>query len=199
MPAKRVIDDYAQVQVTTRAQWRRWLGANHAKAPGIWLVRFKKGFGPAPSYDEIVEEALCVGWVDSLPRALDEERTMLLITPRKAKSVWSASNRERVARLLRDGLMRPAGIASVETAKANGSWDALLAAESLELPPALVQAFRGRKVAKANWDAFTEASRRAILQWLLSAKTDATREKRVAEIVAKAAVGKRANFPVDNR
>jgi uncharacterized protein YdeI (YjbR/CyaY-like superfamily) len=194
---RRAIDNFKQVHVTTRAAWRRWLSSHHATSPGIWLVRFKKGYGPAPSYDDIVEEALCVGWVDSLPRALDAERTMLLITPRKPKSVWSAPNRERVARLIASGLMRPAGLAKVEAAKADGSWDALKAAESLELPPALVKAFRGQQRARANWDAFTDASRRAILQWLLSAKTDATREKRVAEIVAKAAVGKRANFPVD--
>jgi uncharacterized protein YdeI (YjbR/CyaY-like superfamily) len=166
-------------------------------SPGIWLVRFKKGFGAAPSYDEVVEEALCVGWVDSLPRALDAERSMLLVTPRKAKSVWSAPNRARVERLTQAGLMRETGLASVATARANGSWDALKAAESLEMPAELVKAFRGQRVARANWDGFTAASRRAILQWLLSAKTDATRAKRVAEIVARAAVGKRANFPSD--
>jgi uncharacterized protein YdeI (YjbR/CyaY-like superfamily) len=199
MPTKRrIIDDFARVEVRTRAEWRQWLGQHHASSPGVWCVTFKKGSGvPSPGYAAIVEEALCVGWVDSLPRALDAERTMLLVTPRKAKSVWSAPNRERVERLLGAGLMRPAGIASVEIAKENGSWESLAAAESLELPADLVKAFRGQRVARANWNAFTPAVRRNILYWVLSAKRAATREKRVAEVVAKAAVGKRANYPAD--
>jgi uncharacterized protein YdeI (YjbR/CyaY-like superfamily) len=197
MAKPRAIDRYEQVHVRTRAEWREWLAAHHAVSPGIWLVRFKQGHGPAPSYDDMVEEALCVGWVDSLPRALDAARSMVLVTPRKPKSVWSAPNRARVARLIEAELMRPAGLAAVERAKGNGSWEALVAAESLELPADLAQAFRGARVARRNWDAFTPASRRNILAWVLSAKTDGTRAKRVALVVSEAALGRRANYPAD--
>lgn len=89
----------------------------------MWLVLPKKRSSyPGPSYDDAVEEALCFGWVDSRTRGLDEERTQLYFTPRKARSNWSASNRARVERLERDGLMREAGRAAVEAAKTNGRW-----------------------------------------------------------------------------
>jgi uncharacterized protein YdeI (YjbR/CyaY-like superfamily) len=197
MARKRVIDDYERVAVQTRAEWRRWLAAEHASSPGIWLVRFKKGCGDAPSYDEVVEEALCFGWVDSLQRKFDVERSMLLVTPRKAKSVWSAPNRERVGRLIAAGLMRPEGLAKVEAAKRDGSWEALMAAESLEVPEDLVAALGAAPEALAAWERFTRASRRNILTWVFSAKRADTRGKRVAEVVAKARVGKRANYPAD--
>jgi uncharacterized protein YdeI (YjbR/CyaY-like superfamily) len=117
------IEDYEQVHAETRAEWRRWLAENHAGAPGVWLVSWKKATGrPAVGYDAAVEEALCFGWIDSMERRIDDERFRLLFTPRRPRSRWSASNVERVERLLAAGLMEPAGIAAVEDAKARGAW-----------------------------------------------------------------------------
>ena len=120
MPAGK---DLPQIEVTSRAQLRDWLEANCAISGSIWLVTWKK---QTPNrhvpYDAIVEEALCFGWVDSLPRKLDEQRTMLLLSPRKLGSAWSAANKARVERLTASGRMTPAGLAAVEAAQADGSW-----------------------------------------------------------------------------
>ena len=111
------------VELDARADWRRWLRANHRRSTGIWLVTPKKSSGrPHVPYDDAVEEALCFGWVDSKVRSVDEERTSLFFTPRTAKSSWSASNVARVEKLERAGLMRAAGRRAVADAKASGRW-----------------------------------------------------------------------------
>jgi len=93
-------------------EWRGWLEANHATAPGVWLVRWQQTSGrPAVSYEAAVEEALCFGWVDTISKRLDEERTQLLFTPRRPGSNWSESNRARLKRLIAGGRMTPAGLA----------------------------------------------------------------------------------------
>jgi uncharacterized protein YdeI (YjbR/CyaY-like superfamily) len=187
-------DDYEQVTVTTRAQWRRWLAGHHDTSPGIWLVRYKQDSGRKHvTYDDVVDEALCFGWVDSRPRALDEERSQLLLTPRKPKSRWSAVNKDRVARLTREGLMQPSGIASVEAAKRNGSWDALDAVEQLVEPQDLAKALDKEPTARAEWDGFPRSTKRAILEWITSAKTPETRQRRISETVSEAKIGRRAN------
>jgi len=114
--------DYPQFTVRSRLEWRTWLEANHQRAAGIWLVRFKKGSGPHVTYDEAVEEAIAFGWVDSRSRALDERRSQLLITPRKRRSQWSKTNKDRVVRLREQGLMSPAGEAAVSRAQQEGMW-----------------------------------------------------------------------------
>jgi uncharacterized protein YdeI (YjbR/CyaY-like superfamily) len=109
--------------VASRAQWREWLATNHASSSGVWAVTLKKSTGrQTVTYDDLVEEALCFGWVDSVVRRVDEELTGMRFTPRKPKSNWSASNRARVERLEAEGLMSDAGRAAVEAAKARGTW-----------------------------------------------------------------------------
>ncbi|HEY0882067.1 MAG TPA: bacteriocin-protection protein, partial [Archangium sp.] len=102
---KSAASDYERVEIASRAELRRWLQAHHRRSRGAWVVAFKKKVqGKHVSTVEIGEEALCFGWIDSLPRALDDERSMLLITPRKPKSNWSKVNKDRVARLTAAGL-----------------------------------------------------------------------------------------------
>ena len=116
-------DEYPQINARDRAEWRAWLLEHHASAPGVWLILQKKGSGQASvSYDEAVEEALCFGWIDSAMRGLDTTRYRLVFTPRKRRSPWAQSNRERVARLSAQGLMAPAGLAAVEAAQRDGTW-----------------------------------------------------------------------------
>jgi uncharacterized protein YdeI (YjbR/CyaY-like superfamily) len=111
------------IELEDRADWRRWLQRNHASAPGVWLVTWKKATGrPRVDYDAAVEEGLCYGWVDSKSRSVDDERTSLFFTPRKPRSAWSDSNVARVERLQKAGLMRRAGLRAVEEAKAAGTW-----------------------------------------------------------------------------
>jgi uncharacterized protein YdeI (YjbR/CyaY-like superfamily) len=183
-----------QVLVTSRAQWRAWLAEHSATSPGIWLVTWKKGSGePHVDYDAVVEEALAFGWVDSRPRSLDERRSQLLLTPRTRGSNWSRRNKERVQRLTAAGLMTDAGLAAVRAAQADGSWTALDGVEELAEPADLAARLDAVAEARRSWDAFPRSTRRAILEWLLAARTRGTRDRRLTEVVERAARGERAN------
>lgn len=181
-------------QAETREQWRSWLRDNHRRTEGIWLVTFKKSSGkPHLPYEDFVEEALCFGWIDSKANALDEQRSMIWMAPRKPRTGWSKPNKERVERLLKNGLMTPAGLTKIEAAKRDGSWTKLDAVERLEIPKDLAGAFRRHKGSKANFDAFPPSTRKGILGWIESAKREETRAKRVEETAALAAKNERAN------
>lgn len=178
----------------SRAAWRAWLAKHHTRAEGVWLISYKKGTGkPRVDYEAAVEEALCFGWVDSLPRRLDDERTMLYFAPRKPGSGWSRPNKERVARLQAAGLMAPAGLAKVEAAQRDGSWAKLDAVEALDLPPDLTAALAAFPDARAHWDAFPRSVKRGILEWILAAKRPETRARRIAETSRLAQRNERAN------
>ena len=182
------------VHPLTRAEWRDWLEANHGRREGIWLVTFKKDTGhPRVEYDEAVEEALCFGWVDSKPNTLDEQRSLLWFAPRKPRTGWSRPNKERMERLLAAGLMAPAGLAKVETAKADGSWNKLDAVEALEIPLDLAEALAAYPSAAANFDAFPRSVKRGILEWIVNAKRPETRAQRAAETARLAEDNVRAN------
>lgn len=186
--------DLPRIEVMSRAQLRAWLDANHATSGSIWLVTWKK---QTPDrhlpYDAIVEEALCYGWVDSLPRKLDAERTMLLLSPRKPGSAWSAANKARVGRLTTGGLMAPAGLAAVEVAQGDGSWVFLDDVERLEVPADLAEALSTHPDASAYFAAFPRSVRRGILEWIKQARRPETRAKRIAETARLAHHNKRAN------
>lgn len=190
----RALDQFERVEITARDQWRRWLAEHHGRADSVWVVTYKVGGSrPRVPYDDLVEEALAFGWVDSLPRRLDDERTMLLMSPRKSGSNWSAVNKARVAKMTAAGMMHPAGQAKVDQAIADGSWTALDAVERLEVPDDLAAAFDARPGAAAAWESFPRSVRRGVLEWILNAKTPATRAKRMTETADRAARGERAN------
>jgi uncharacterized protein YdeI (YjbR/CyaY-like superfamily) len=192
--AKSPIDSYEQFYPTDRAAWRQWLADNHEIAPGVWVIRYKRAAKePTLSYEEIAEEALCFGWIDSTQRKLDDERSLLMVVPRKAKSGWSKVNKERIERLTAQGLMMPAGQAKIDAAQANGSWTLLDAAEAMILPDDLGAALAANAEAQRNFDAFPPSSKKIIFQWIGSAKTEGTRTKRVEETVRLAAQNIRAN------
>jgi uncharacterized protein YdeI (YjbR/CyaY-like superfamily) len=181
------------VPADDRATWRAWLEANHASSSGAWLVTWRKGHGPVLDYGEAVEEALCFGWVDSTGGRVDERRTKLYFAPRKVWSVWSASNKARVERLIGANLMRPAGLEAIERAKANGSWTALDEVEQGIVPPDLAAAFEVNPPAAERFAAFPWSARRAILVWIADAKKPETRAARVLETAVRAARNERAN------
>ncbi len=187
------LDDLPRVPIASRADWRAWLERHHVSSGSIWLVLHKKGQGPHVPYDDVVEEALCFGWVDSLVRKLDERRSMLLLAPRKPGSAWSKPNKERVARLVASGAMTPAGLAKVEAAKTDGTWTKLDAVETLTVPKDLAAAFRRHAGSAAHFAAFPRSAKRGILEWIEQAKKPETRAKRVAETAALAARNERAN------
>lgn len=192
--ADRPLDRFERVEVTTRAQWRDWLSANHRQSDSVWVVTFKVGTSqPRVPYDDLVEEALAFGWVDSLPRKLDDERTMLLMSPRKPGSNWSAVNKARIDKMTAAGLMHPAGLAKIEQARADGSWTALDAVDRLEVPDDLAAAFDQCPGSAEAFAAFPPSTRRGILEWIGNAKRTETRAARIAETADKAQRGERAN------
>lgn len=167
---------------------RAWLAEHHAQAAGVWLVRSKPGSGePVLVYAEAVEEALCFGWIDSLLRKLGEKRTKLLFTPRKPRSAWSRSNKERVTRLTEAGLMAPAGLAAISAAQATGSWEALDAIEELTMPAALTNALTALPAAAAAFAGFPASAKKAMYWWIASAKRLETVENRIAAVLRLAA------------
>lgn len=182
------------VEVKSRAAWRRWLARHHGRTEGVWLVTWRKHVPKHyVPYEAQVEEALCYGWVDSKGRALDADRTMLWFAARKARSGWSKPNKQRVRRLMAEGLMTQAGMAKIEAAKADGSWTALDAVEKLTVPPDLAAALKAHPPAAEHFAAFPRSARRGILEWISSAKKPDTRKKRIAETARLAARNVRAN------
>jgi len=186
------VKDWPQITVENRAQLRAWLSENHASSGSIWLVTYKKGDEKYLPYDAIVEEALCFGWIDSLPRKLDSLRTMLLLSPRKQGSAWSGLNKRRVEKLMAAGLMMPAGLTVIAAAQEDGSWQKLDAVEALIVPADLAAALAALPTARQNWDAFPPSVRRGLLELLVQAKRPKTRAVRIAEIADAASRNERA-------
>ena len=183
---------FERVEVRSRGEWRGWLAANHRRRESIWLVRFKAHHPDYLPYDDAVEEALCFGWVDSVPRKLDADRSMTLMSPRKPGSAWSAINKRRIAAMEASGSMAAPGRAAVEAAKANGMWTFLDDVERLEVPADLATAFEAVPGSRAAWDAFPPSARRGMLSWIKQAKTAATRAKRIGRTAECASRGERA-------
>lgn len=197
MAKKRVADHYDQVEVRSREELRAWLAANHERDQGVWLIHYKKHSEHHVPYMDFVEELLCFGWIDSLVRRVDEDRSMRLMTPRKVGSIWSQINKKAVKRLERDGRMTDAGRAVIERAKTDGSWTLYDEIEAVVVPDDLAKALKAK--AREAWDGFSDSSKKPILWWIKSAKTEATRAKRIARTAERAAVGLRANFPDDEK
>ena len=184
---------YELVHLRDRAAWRRWLERNHGAAKGVWVVSWRTQTGkPRVEYDALVEEALCFGWIDGHQKPVDDELIMQLLTPRRPGSAWASSNKKRVASLEQAGAMTEAGRRVVEAAKADGSWSRYDSADALEIPTDLTAALARNAAAARNFDAFTDAAKRAILRWLIDAKRPETRAKRVGETARLAATNERA-------
>jgi uncharacterized protein YdeI (YjbR/CyaY-like superfamily) len=188
--------EFEHVQIENRAELRAWLEANHTRTEGIWLVKFKKHIPDTyVTWDEVVEEALCYGWIDSRTRKLDRDRTMLLLSPRRPGSPWSRRNKEHVERLLAAGLMMPPGLAAIEQAKEDGSWTVYDEIEDLVIPDDLAAALAQNEAAATHFGAFGDSSKKRILWWIKTAKRLKTRQKRIAETVELAEHNVEANSP----
>jgi uncharacterized protein YdeI (YjbR/CyaY-like superfamily) len=187
-------DAYPELTFESQEQWRAWLSEHHATVRGVWVTTYKKASGkPHLRVDDLIDEALAHGWVDSRPRTLDDQRSQRLVTPRRPTSNWSRVNKQRIERLLAAGRMTPSGLTAVEVAKRNGTWTALDAVEDLHEPGDLRDALDTTPGARRHWDAFPRSTKRAILEWIGNAKTPATRAKRITETATKAAQNLRAN------
>ena len=177
-----------------QATWRQWLETHHASSESIWLIIYKKGSGtPSVYYPEAVDEALCFGWIDSKANKRDDQSFYQFFCRRKPKSGWSKVNKAKVERLRAEGKIAAAGERMIALAQETGTWSLLDEIEEAIVPADLEAAFDQNEIAWANFQAFPPSARKGILQWILQAKGTETRAKRVAETVAKAAVGDRAN------
>jgi uncharacterized protein YdeI (YjbR/CyaY-like superfamily) len=177
-----------------RKAWRTWLQMHHASGERVWLIIYHKDSGKANmNYAEAVEEALCFGWIDGQAAKRDAHSHYQSFGPRNPKSVWSKLNKSRVARLMADGLMAPAGMAMVEAAKENGMWGYLDAVEAEVVPDDLQKALDGNAAAWEHWQKFPPSARKQILHWILDAKRPETRERRIAQTVELAGKGVRVN------
>lgn len=167
------------------AAWREWLVKNHLSAQAVWVVFYNKSASkPSISWSEAVDVALCYGWIDSKKIKIDSETSHQFFSRRKPKSTWSKINKDKVARLLEQGLMAPAGLAAVETARQNGSWTVLDGVEALEVPEDLEAALRAKPGAADYFHGLSRSVRKAMLQWLVLSRRPETRQKRIDEIAA---------------
>jgi uncharacterized protein YdeI (YjbR/CyaY-like superfamily) len=168
--------------------WREWLQAHHATEQAVWLVYYKKAANqPSLTWSQAVNEALCFGWIDSQAKPLDEERYQQYFSRRKPTSGWSKVNKDKVARLIAEGRMTPAGLASIEVAQQNGSWSLLDEATALVLPTDLALALENVPAAHRYFLSLSKSVRQNILQWVALAKRPATRQQRISDIVEAAA------------
>jgi uncharacterized protein YdeI (YjbR/CyaY-like superfamily) len=175
-------------EVNTRRQWRNWLEEHHAREAEIWLVFPKRHTARKTlTYDDAVEEALCFGWVDSLVKRLDDDHYARKFTPRKLDSRWSTINRRRYERLKERGLLAPAGLDRPPTSR---SGDAPRPSVSA-LPAYIEQRLKADKRAWQNFDQLAPSYRRACIGWIDSAKREETKEKRLREVIALLAAGKK--------
>ncbi len=173
-----------------RSAWREWLRDHHDTESAVWLV-YDKGTHRSLSWADIVQEALCFGWIDSRPGKVSDTQSKLYISKRKPKSVWSKINKEHIEYLKREGLMMRAGLAAIEIAQQNGSWDALNNSDNLIEPQSLQEAFAVNASARRFFDGLSDSVKRTTLQWLYDAKTDVTLQKRIMHVVRRCTQGQR--------
>ena len=182
MPAQRP----RRIFFATAAEWEAWLEHNHAQPEGVVIKIAKKDSGvESVRYPEVLESALCFGWIDGRRDALDERHFLQLFTPRRPRSRWSRINRDKVERLSAEGRMRPAGLKEVQRAKADGRWRAAYESQSRStIPEDLQRELDARPGARAFFAALSSQNRYAILYRLQDAKRPDTRARRLAEFVA---------------
>jgi len=180
-------ENFEKVEVTSTQQLRDWLEANHSQKESVWLVTYKKHMGEKyVSVQNILDEVLCFGWIDGIRRKLDDDRTMQLISPRQTQH-WAKSYKDRVAKLIKEGRMHPAGLEVIAESKRNGLWTFMDDVDALIKPDDLIEALNLNPPANEHFDTFSQSSRRNILRWIKLAKAPETRAKRIKETAVLAA------------
>lgn len=176
------MDEAPHFYAKDRKSWRTWLTTHHEKESAVWLV-FDKGIDRTMAWQDIVQEALCFGWIDSRPGKVSETQSKIYVSKRKPKSVWSKINKQHVETLIQNGLMQPAGLKAIDIAKNNGSWNALDLSDNLVYPAELKELFDRNTIAKTNFESFPVGTRKNTLQWIYDAKTEATRRRRIIQVL----------------
>ena len=186
-------DGLPKIPFASASEWQDWLEDNHAVSKGVWIKMAKRNAGiESVRYPEVLETALCFGWIDGRREALDDRYFLQRFTPRRSRSKWSRINREKAERLIAEGRMRPAGLAEVERAKADGRWKAAYEGQkSSAVPDDLRRELDARPKAKAFFEELSSQNRYAILYRLQDAKKPETRARRLATFVAMLEAGER--------
>jgi uncharacterized protein YdeI (YjbR/CyaY-like superfamily) len=176
----------------TVEEWREWMDQNHHLKTSVWLVQFNKASGKASiTWSQAVDVALCYGWIDSKKIAVEKGSTHQFFTKRKAKSNWSKINKDKIERLIAEGLMTEAGLRVVKIAQQNGSWNALDEVEALLIPKDLETALEEKAGAKDFFLGLSKSAKKGMLYWVISAKREETRAQRIEEIASLAAIGRK--------
>ena len=168
----------------SRAAWRSWLARNEGREHGLWIV-YRKKSSPllGPVYDDLVEEALCFGWIDSQLRRIDDDRQIQWFSPRRPGGIWSPPNKTRIDRLAGEGLIAEPGWKAIDKAKADGSWSQTDEVDALVIPPDLEAAFDTTPGAWTGYLALNDSTKRQYLWWIHSAKRDQTRTDRIVQTI----------------
>lgn len=185
---KRVADTEDRVEVRSLDELHAWLAANHDCSRSAWLITFRKHTAHYLAHDDIVSELLCWGWIDSQSRKVDDDRTTLLIERRNPRAAWSVANKAKIRELRAAGRLQPAGEALVTAAKETGMWTFLEDVDRLERPDDLTRAL-GDLI--AVWDDWPRSVQCGTLEWIKTARTAPTREKRIKDVVDSAASNRR--------
>ena len=173
-----------QVYIPDRKVWRKWLEQNHDKEKSIWLVHDKFANPESRlSYEDIVQEALCFGWIDSTVKKRDDGRSMIYLSIRKPKSVWAKSNKVRVEKLIQNRSMTPTGLAVIKRAKADGSWTMFDVVEDMVIPDELKRTLEKNEIAAKYFETRSPSLKKQILYYIYSAKQSETRKKRVEKLL----------------
>jgi len=174
------------VFIDSRKSLRVWLKQNQNSSKGQWIGFYKKSSGKSDlEWSVIVEECLCFGWIDSLPGKIDDERTKIYVSPRNPNSGWSRRNKNLIIDLITRGLLEPRGIAAIETAKQNGSWEKFDLAEDIVVPEEMLKILSREPAMERFWNSLSDAGKRQILQQVYDAKTEGTRIRRIHKLVGK--------------
>jgi uncharacterized protein YdeI (YjbR/CyaY-like superfamily) len=186
------VPDLPVMELASAEEWHAWLAQHHASSPGVWLKIAKKGTGVATvSMPEVIEDALCWGWIDGLRHGHDDVYFRQRMTPRKRGSRWSRINRDKAEALIANGRMQPAGRREVDAARADGRWDAAYAgSRTMTVPDDLTRALRRNAAARRAFERLDSRNRYAILYRIQDAKRAETRARRIEGFVTMLAEGR---------
>jgi len=180
------------LKVVNREQWHKWLTRNHATVREVWLQFFKAHTGkPRLKYEDAVEEALCFGWIDSLVKRIDDESYAQKFTPRRAGSAWSEPNLKRLEKLVKEGRMTEAGMAAAKDARAGQAKKPPSSEAPGTLSPVLEQKFKANGAAWRSFERTSPSYQKMAITWIMSAKQEETRLRRLEELIRMSALGKR--------
>ncbi len=186
-------EDYEIIEFKNLTEWREWLSENHSAIDGVWLRLYKKGIGiESVSHAGALDQALCFGWIDGLRKGYDDQSFLQKFTPRRRNSLWSKRNIEHIERLTRSGLMMEAGLAEVERAKEDGRWQkAYDSFRSMTVPEDLSLELEKRPRAKVFFESLNKTNKYAVLWRLQTAKTIATRQRRLDKVLSMLEAGEK--------